>query len=228
MHSLIVIEGADGSGKATQAKLLKEHFENEGQAVEMFAFPQYESGLSGRLLGELLRGDHGDFMSLSPYVSSLPYILDRVAAKKELDASLAAGKIVICDRYSPSNLAHQSAKLGTQKEKDAFIDFCESLEYDELELPRPTTVVYLSVPTHVSTRLVEDKGARGWLRGMVGKKDLAERNTDHQAKARAMYEKFAIERPEWHLIDCTKGGEMRTREAIHADIWDIVQSHMSV
>jgi dTMP kinase len=223
---LIVIEGADGSGKATQAHLLKEHFENEGVAVALFAFPRYEWGRSGQLLGELLRGDHGDFMSISPYISSLPYVIDRVAARDELQAALDSGKMVVCDRYLPSNLAHQSAKIRSTEEQKKFIEFCEELEYENLRMPRPSAVIYLSVPTAVSTKLVEGKGARGWLKGMRGKKDLAERDISHQKKARAMYEQFAKDRPTWFLIECVNAGDMRTRESIHDEIWGIVEKQL--
>jgi len=223
----IVIEGADGSGKATQTDLLKEYFEEKGVGVETFSFPRYDRGRSGRLMGELLRGDHGDFMSVSPYMSSLPYVINRVAARDELRAALDSGKIVICDRYLPSNLAHQSAKLKANEEKDAFIEFCEELEYDELQMPRPTAVIYLSVPVVISTELVEDKGARGWLAGMRGKKDLAERNLGHQEKARSMYEKFAKERDEWHMVECVSDGEMRTRKDIHQEIRSIIKNQKS-
>ena len=225
--TFIVIEGADGSGKATQTKLLKEHFEREGHAVAEFAFPRYGEGRAGKLLGELLRGDHGDFMSISPYISSLPYTLDRVGIRDQMQRELDAGKIIICDRYLTSNLAHQSAKMNDPQEKEKFIAFCEGLEYEDLGMPRPSAVVYLSVPVAVSTKLVEDKGVRGWLSGMKGKKDLAERDTSHQEKTRAMYEQFAKERDDWHVVVCTQEGEMRTREDIHDEVWNIVQTHIA-
>jgi len=224
---MVVIEGADGSGKATQARLLTEHLEREGKKVAMFSFPRYEWGRSGQLLGELLRGDHGDFMSISPYISSLPYVIDRVAARDELVKELDTGKVVVCDRYLPSNLAHQSAKIDSAEEKKKFTEFCEELEYENLKMPRPMAVIYLSVPVVVSTKLVEDKDARGWLKGMTGKKDLAERDTTHQEKARAMYEQFAKERPEWYLVECVRNGEMRTREDIHKEVWGIVQERLA-
>ena len=43
---IIVIEGTDGSGKQTQAKLLKERLEHEGYAVYSTSFPNYPSDSS--------------------------------------------------------------------------------------------------------------------------------------------------------------------------------------
>ena len=60
---LIDIEGADGSGKTEQAKRLFERLKKEGHAASYFDFPQYEGTRIGKLIGELLAGKHGDFMS---------------------------------------------------------------------------------------------------------------------------------------------------------------------
>ena len=40
---LIVLEGLDGSGKATQAKLLAEHLAAQGVPVQKITFPDYAS-----------------------------------------------------------------------------------------------------------------------------------------------------------------------------------------
>lgn len=44
--SFIVIDGNDGSGKATQTKLLEERLRKEGCKVSCFNFPQYKNNLS--------------------------------------------------------------------------------------------------------------------------------------------------------------------------------------
>ena len=43
MGKLIVIEGSDGSGKATQTKLLYEYLMGKGRRVRMVSYPNYES-----------------------------------------------------------------------------------------------------------------------------------------------------------------------------------------
>ena len=44
MGTLIILEGGDGSGKATQTKLLVERLTKEGHAVKSVSFPNYDSG----------------------------------------------------------------------------------------------------------------------------------------------------------------------------------------
>ena len=56
---LIVFEGTDGSGKATQAKLLAAHLAGSGRRVMEITFPDYESD-SSALVKMYLSGQFGD------------------------------------------------------------------------------------------------------------------------------------------------------------------------
>ena len=58
---LIVIDGSDGSGKATQTQLLVERLRAEHIPVETMDFPRYTDNLIGKLIGEAIAGEHGDF-----------------------------------------------------------------------------------------------------------------------------------------------------------------------
>jgi dTMP kinase len=100
----IVIEGIDGTGKSTQASRLGEWFRAQGREVVVSREPTAgpwgkkvrESAASGRLSPE----------------EELEYFLnDRRQHVKELIApSLAAGKVVILDRYYFSTMAYQGAR----------------------------------------------------------------------------------------------------------------------
>lgn len=216
--TLIDIEGADGSGKATQTKLLIGALEKAGRETAAFSFPRYYESRSGKLIGELLAGKHGDFMTMPAYVSALPYAMDRAGASDELHAALAAGKTIVCDRYTSSNLAHQSAKV-PKDEQPALVEFIEGLEYGDLHIPRPDIVFYLSMPTDVSSELIGRKEAREYTGGE--KRDQAERNMAHQDRTRAAYLKLAAEKG-WHVIECVKDGALRSPEDIHGEIMSIV------
>jgi dTMP kinase len=104
-HGLfIVIEGIDGTGKSTQASRLGEWFRTQGREVVVSREPTAgpwgkkvrESAASGRLSPE----------------EELEYFLnDRRQHVEELIApSLAAGKVVILDRYYFSTMAYQGAR----------------------------------------------------------------------------------------------------------------------
>lgn len=100
----IVIEGIDGTGKSTQAKRLGEWFSSQGREVVLSREPTAgpwgtkvrESAATGRLSPE----------------DELTYFLnDRRQHVEELIApSLAAGKVVILDRYYFSTMAYQGAR----------------------------------------------------------------------------------------------------------------------
>jgi dTMP kinase len=216
MGVLIDIEGADGSGKATQTKLLRERLEKEGHVVSTFSFPRYYESRPGKLIGELLSGKHGDFMTIPPYISALPYAMDRAAAKDDLRTALQKG-IVICDRYTSSNLAHQSAKL-PKDEQPALVEFIEGLEYEDLGIPRPALVIYLAVPTDISSELIVKKDDRAYTGGE--KRDQAERNIAHQDRTRNAYLRLAADKG-WRIIDCVRDGALRPAEDIHVEIYEL-------
>src|ERR1700732_4651830 len=107
---LIALEGIDGSGKRTQLELLSRALDARGFATVRISFPRYES-FFGKLVGRFLNGDFGSVNQVDPHLSAMLYAGDRFEAKDELESALAAGKIVLADRYIGSNLAHQSERV---------------------------------------------------------------------------------------------------------------------
>lgn len=222
MHGpMIVVEGSDGSGKGTQAKRALEALQARGAQATMFDFPQYDTTLSGALVGRALKGEFGDFRNMSPYLSSLPYTLDRVTAKKALEEALAYG-YVICNRYTPSNAAHQTAKLSSKSERDAFITWLESLEYGELKLPKPDLVIYLRVPYELGQDLVKKKDVRAHLGQTQGLLDQHESDAVYMQSVIAMYEEIASTRTDWRIIECVRDGAMRSIDDIHEEVMELI------
>ena len=80
MGKIIVIEGLDGSGKATQTKLLYEKLLAAGKQVRRLEFPDYENP-SSALVKMYLSGDFGkDPADVNAYAASAFYAVDRVAS----------------------------------------------------------------------------------------------------------------------------------------------------
>ena len=70
MGTLIILEGGDGSGKATQTKCLVERLQAEGHRVRSVSFPNYDSDAS-MPIKMYLSGQFGtDVDSVNPYVAS--------------------------------------------------------------------------------------------------------------------------------------------------------------
>jgi len=137
---LIVFEGTDGSGKATQAKLLAAHLAESGCKVMEITFPDYESD-SSALVKMYLSGQFGDKPDdVNPYAASSFYAVDRYASYKTKWGSFyEEGGIVIADRYTTSNAVHQCSKLPPEQWDD-FLRWAFDYEYRLLGLPAPDAV----------------------------------------------------------------------------------------
>lgn len=100
----IVIEGIDGTGKSTQAKRLGEWISSQGREVVMSREPT--AGPWGKKVRESAATGR-----LSPEDELTYFLNDRRQHVEELIApSLAAGKVVILDRYYFSTMAYQGAR----------------------------------------------------------------------------------------------------------------------
>src|SRR3989304_9541754 len=107
--TLIAIEGVDGAGKRTQTELLGRALAARGVSCVTFSFPRYES-FFGKMIAGFLNGEFGALEAVDPRLTALLYAGDRLEAKPELEAALAAGKKILADRSIASNPAHQSPR----------------------------------------------------------------------------------------------------------------------
>lgn len=100
---LIALEGIDGSGTTTQARLLAEHLERRGLRTHTTAEPS--SGPLGRFIRGVLRGEE----NVGGVSLALMFAADRVEhVANEIEPQLSEGVVVISDRYLLSSLAYQS------------------------------------------------------------------------------------------------------------------------
>lgn len=207
---LIVIDGADGSGKNTQANLLIARLKKQGHKVKLFSFPRYEGSFFGTIVARYLRGEFGPINQVSPYLAALAYAADRGFARAEIDELLIKGGIAICDRYTTSSQAHLAANLPPEKRKE-FISWIEELEYKQYKMPRPNKIIYLYVPWRQAIALTQ-KVIKS--RKYSTTADIHEASNKHRIEAEKMYLKLANENKNWEIVDCMDSGKLLSIESI--------------
>lgn len=218
MGIFIAIEGGDGSGKRTQADLIVKRLEDAGVDVMKVSFPRYGE-MSAEIVGKYLNGDYGTANQVHPDIASLPFAIDRFAAKQPIVEHLAKdNSVVIADRYVASNLAHQGTKLADPIERQAFYDRITGIEFGVLSLPRPTVSLVLLVPSEIAQANVDKKDVRSYTEK---KRDIHEADATHLDKTRQNYIELTELYPEqFTAINCMQDAtSMRSIEDIHEDIW---------
>lgn len=218
---VIVIEGTDGSGKQTQAQLLKDRLNAiTNNNVFECSFPNYDSPSSAPvkmyLGGEL--GKHG--VDVNAYQASVIYATDRLCTYlKTIKEHYEQGKIIVLDRYTTSNALHQASTLDDLSDKDKFLDWLFDLEYRILGLPEPDKVIFLNVPPAVSQKLREERTkTQGYKTG--NSKDILEDDKDHIQKAytSGMY---VAKKCGWELVPCVnKDNNLKPRDEISNAVFD--------
>lgn len=216
----IVIEGSDGSGKGTQFNLLSERLKAAGYDVAQFDFPRYDKD-SSHFIKQYLNGRYGPASSVSAYTASLFYALDRYEAAKDIRNELSRGKIVLCNRYVGSNMAHQGSKFEDVAEQRGFFVWEDNLEFQLLGIPRPDINLFLRVPAAISHKLISQKAARSYT---SSSHDEHEADINHLKKSVATYDLLCQLFPkDFTAVECTKNGEMLSIPQISNLIWTKLQ-----
>lgn len=214
MHGRIIdFEGIDGTGKSTQAKLLLDYLTKNKKKHSFYKFPQYQKTFHGKTITKFLRGELGTISDVSPYLISLAYAMDRVTVKEELFDDLNDGKLIICDRYAPSNKAHQAAKMIEPKRAD-FLRWLDELDYKVNKMPREDYVLLFDMPVEQSFKL---------LKKIPRKKDIHETEQPYMGEARKVYLKMAKGNKHWFVINCIDPkGNLKSKNQIHKEVVEIL------
>jgi len=206
----IVIEGTDGSGKATQLKLLGEYFKKRGLPFKTDDYPRYD-GCWGKLIGRYLMGEFGNPLEISPYYSVLPYMIDEYTGGKEIQKWNKEGSFGLSNRYFTSNV-HQVAKLKGAKRRK-FRDWLWDAGWNKLGIYKPDLVIVLLVSPRVTMKMVKQKEIRKYTNGR--KRDKVERDYGHQKSSYREYLYMCKTEKNWVKINCCKGGRILSPEEIH-------------
>ena len=197
---LIVLEGTDGSGKATQAKLLLQSLEARGVPCREIDFPRYGNPFAepvARYLRGALGSSPGD---VNAYAASTMFAVDRYASYKEdWGGFYESGGVVVANRYTTSNAVHQASKL-PEEERRAYLDWLFDLAAALLMRRRERE-------THTQA-------------------DIHERDGEYLRRCRESAGEIARGLG-WTVVDCAVNGVPRTPEDIHAQVADLAGACLS-
>ena len=183
---LVVFEGLDQSGKQTQAERLRDRLVAAGRSVRLLSFPSYDTHI-GAEIGRALKGER----DYAPDTMQLLDVANRFEWKPQIERELAAGTVVICDRYLASSVAYGEA-FGLDGAWLADI---------QRYLPQPDLTVLLDIDPQVSaSRKTADR-------------DKYERDLALLARVRDSYLRQASA-PRWLRLDAG-----RDRDAVAADVY---------
>jgi len=186
---LISIEGIDGAGKETLQKGLHVRLRERGRTVRLVGFPDYETPVGGAIRSFLAEETHMDAAT-----RQLLYAANRFERGPEIEAWLAAGNVVISDRYISSGLAYGLAQG---------LDL-EWMRQVERILPEPDWVLLVDISVETSLK-------------RTGGRDRYERDAAFLEACRAAYLSLAEREPRWHRLD----GE-RSLEQVLDEAWNLL------
>jgi len=191
----VTFEGLDGSGKSTQAELLRARLEADGEHVVATREP------GGTKLGEQIRDLvlHGDHVTA--WAEALLYAASRAHHVEEvIRPALDSGAWVVCDRYVDSSVAYQGVArdLGLERVLDLNL-----------------TAVGGLLPDRTFLLLLDPAGASGRV---GGERDRLEREDDgFYVRADAGYRELAGRFPERIVtLDATRPPEELAKEVYGA------------
>ncbi|MNT01564.1 thymidylate kinase [compost metagenome] len=164
-----------------------------------------------------LSGEFGtDPKSVSAYIASTFYAADRYATfKKDLEEYYNNGGIILADRYTTSNMVHQSGKIKDPIERKKFLDWLWDFEFNLYKLPVPTKTFFLNMPTDIAVELMKNRENKFTHEA---KKDIHERDVSH---LRDSYDAACnlVAKYDWYEVKCVQDEKLRTIDEIHDEIY---------
>jgi dTMP kinase len=183
---LIVIEGSDKAGKATQTQMLKEALEKKSVSVATLAFPVYDTKI-GEEIRAFLHGEREYPIQVRHMLLSA----NRWEKKEEIERLLKENDIVILNRYYQSNLVYGLAS-------GLNIEWLKALDEG---LPKEDIVIVLDVAPEVSIQRMSNKG------------DIFEMSDDIMNNVSKLYRELAGKH-EWILVNGDRKKEDVHREIV--------------
>ena len=216
--SFITFEGLDGSGKTTQLRLLAASLTAAGRNVVTLRQP------GGTALGDRIRGillDSRSEAALGPIAPATEMALmfaDRAQAIAEIiEPALAAGSIVLCDRFTDSSEAYQGGgrQLGSERILAMHAAACGNLQPDLTLLLLPSLEDSLRRARRRNQRHIQKQGA--------DENRFERESDDFYRRIYEKYEEIAAREPQ-RVLPIRDEASI---DQIQKRIFEIVTAHLS-
>ena len=147
----ITFEGVEGSGKSTQAELLKKFLLKQGQEVAPTREPGW--GALGRLIRKMLLEEKD--LDLDPLAELFLFCADRTQHVRDfIKPKLKEGNVVICDRFTDSTIAYQ----GYGRRLD--LELVEKVSKTAALGLKPELTILLNLPVKLGLSRLEKRSGR--------------------------------------------------------------------
>lgn len=214
---IIVFEsGTDGAGKTTQIELLYNRLKEAGYPVKHYKYPDYENE-SSTLIKMYLEGHFGeDPLKINPYAVSTFFAVDRFCGYQKWKDFYEEGGIVLLDRYTTSNMIHQTVQLDAE-EREKYLEWLTDLEYNKFSLPKPDLVLFLNLNPLIALDLINQRN----IQKNNQKVDIHENSGVYMLKS---YENslYISKKYKWTNIPCSDRLSIKSIDEIHELICDEV------
>jgi len=221
---LIVIDGTDGSGKATQIELLRVRLKNEGHKVRTVDFPEYYKNFFGAFIAHCLQEKYYNWTNIHPKIASIAYAADRWESGGDIEKWLKRGYVVLANRYVSANQIHQGGKISNTKKREEFIVWLDKMEHEVFGIPRPDLVFYLALPISITQKLIKVRSKSGVKRAYLRRKtDIVEYDIKYLENSRKSALWLSKTQNNYCQIECAKKGAILPREDIHEMVYKEVE-----
>lgn len=221
---LIVLEGTDGTGKATQLTLLKARLEKEGVSFRSDTFPHHGDP-SAAAVDVYLSQDIAPAAAFGPYCASVYYAVDRSFRKFTIAEWLKEVDVVLLDRYVGSNAGHQGGRIKDEKEREEFLAWLYDLEYTRLGIARPD----LNIILHLPAKVAQERKRSQKLSLAGAALDAHEEDLEHLKAAEESYLWLSRKNPEEYIVVSEMEGlRALTPEEVHERVWEVFKKHILV
>lgn len=219
---LIVMEGIDGSGKATHSSALSHWLTDQGLRTSSFSFPGYGKTPFSDAILQYLHGDFGPIDRIPVKLISLLFACDRMSARDELLKAMEVVDVVICDRYVASNLAHQGAKA-QKDDLESLIAWILEVEYQTFKMPRPDLTILIDTPVREARHRIASRANRPHT---SVQEDYHEKDTPYLERCSAIYRQLAHESTggRWLTVGATAAPVSKVQHEIRAGVSQLLLS----